>query len=55
MDTVPEKVAQKILPDIPVGRWGKPEDITGAINYLASDSASYITGQTININGGYFM
>lgn len=55
MDTVPEKVAQKILPAIPVGRWGRPEDITGAINYLASDSASYITGQTININGGYFM
>lgn len=55
MDTVPEKVAQKILPEIPVGRWGKPEDITGAINYLASDSASYITGQTVNINGGYFM
>jgi NAD(P)-dependent dehydrogenase (short-subunit alcohol dehydrogenase family) len=55
MDTVPEKIAQKILPGIPMGRWGRPEDITGAINFLASDSASYITGQTININGGYFM
>ena len=55
MDKVPEKIAQKILPGIPMGRWGKPEDITGAINFLASDSASYITGQTININGGYFM
>jgi 3-oxoacyl-[acyl-carrier protein] reductase len=55
MDTVRENIAQKILPGIPMGRWGKPEDITGAINFLASDSASYITGQTININGGYFM
>lgn len=53
--TFPEKIAKIILPQIPMGRWGKAEDITGAINYLVSDSASYITGQVININGGYFM
>lgn len=55
LDTVPPKVAEAILAGIPIGRWGKPEEITGAINYLVSDSAAYITGQTLNINGGYFM
>ena len=33
----------------------KMEEISSAINYLVSDPAAYITGQTININGGYFM
>jgi NAD(P)-dependent dehydrogenase (short-subunit alcohol dehydrogenase family) len=55
LETVPEKMAQEILADIPMGRWGKPEEISSAINYLVSDAAGYITGQTININGGYFM
>ena len=53
--TVPKKVADEILAAIPIGRWGRPDDITGAINYLVSDAAAYITGQTININGGYYM
>ncbi|MBW1768289.1 MAG: SDR family oxidoreductase, partial [Deltaproteobacteria bacterium] len=54
-ETIPNKIAERILAGIPVGRWGKPEDLCSAINYLVSDSASYITGQTVNINGGYFM
>ncbi|MFH1953647.1 MAG: 3-oxoacyl-ACP reductase family protein [Pseudomonadota bacterium] len=55
MKSIPDRMADRIMAGIPVGRWGKPDDITGAINYLISDSASYITGQTININGGYYM
>ncbi len=55
LDTVPEKLAQEILTSIPVGRWGKPEEIVGAIRYLASDLGGFITGQTININGGIYM
>ena len=55
MKTLSDKMADRIMADIPVGRLGRPEDITGAINYLISDSAAYITGQTININGGYYM
>jgi len=55
LETVPEKIAEGILAGIPVGRWGKAEEITSAINYLASDLGGYITGQTININGGYYM
>ncbi len=53
--TVPPKIAEGILRTIPIGRWGKAEDILGAINYLVSDSAAYITGQTLNINGGLYM
>lgn len=55
LETLPGKIAEGILAGIPVGRWGKPEEISSAINYLASDLGGYITGQTININGGYFM
>jgi NAD(P)-dependent dehydrogenase (short-subunit alcohol dehydrogenase family) len=55
LETVPEKIAKDILAGIPVGRWGKPEEISSAINYLVSDAAAYITGQTLNINGGYYM
>ena len=55
LDTVPEKIAEDILSGIPAGRWGRPDEITSAINYLVSDLAAYITGQIININGGYLM
>lgn len=37
---------------IPIGRWGVPEDVAGAIVFLASDAASFITGQSFAINGG---
>jgi NAD(P)-dependent dehydrogenase (short-subunit alcohol dehydrogenase family) len=37
----------------PMGRWGTPEDIAPAALFLASTSASFITGQTLNVDGGY--
>ena len=46
---------EEILNSISVGRLGKPDDIAGAVCFLASDKASYITGQTIHINGGMLM
>ena len=46
---------EDILKSISVGRLGKPDDIAGAVCFLASDKASYITGQTIHINGGMLM
>ena len=46
---------EEILKSIVVKRLGLPEDVSGAVSYLASDSASYITGQTIHINGGMLM
>lgn len=41
--------------DIPQGRLGKPEDVTGLVLYLCSDAAGYLTGQAINIDGGKVM
>lgn len=46
---------EEILHSISLGRLGKPDDIAGAVCFLASDKASYITGQTIHINGGMLM
>ena len=43
---------QGIVDSIPMGRLGKPEDIVGAAVYLASDAASFVTGQTIYVDGG---
>jgi NAD(P)-dependent dehydrogenase (short-subunit alcohol dehydrogenase family) len=40
---------------VPLGRIGQPDDIAGTVAFLASDEASYITGQTIQINGGSYL
>jgi acetoacetyl-CoA reductase len=45
----------KILPHIPVGRLGKPEEVAGLIIYLASEEAAFVTGANIAINGGQHM
>ena len=55
LENIPEKVMQKILNQIPVGRVGKPEEVAKLVCFLASDDANYITGQVININGGMYM
>nr|WP_293762782.1 acetoacetyl-CoA reductase [uncultured Aquitalea sp.] len=52
---VPEEVRNKIIANIPVGRLGKPEEIAGLINYLASDVAGFMTGANLAINGGQHM
>ena len=51
----PEVLKAKILPQIPVGRLGLPEEIGKAVSYLASDDASFVTGSTLSINGGQHM
>jgi NAD(P)-dependent dehydrogenase (short-subunit alcohol dehydrogenase family) len=47
-----EELAPQYLKTIPLGRFGRPEDIANAVLFLASDAASYITGQTIVLDGG---
>jgi len=53
---VPEEVLKsKILPQIPVGRLGEPEEIARCVVFLASEDAGFITGSTLTANGGQYM
>jgi acetoacetyl-CoA reductase len=53
---VPKEVLDKaILPQIPVGRLGTPEDVARCVLFLASEDAGFITGSTLTANGGQFM
>jgi acetoacetyl-CoA reductase len=53
---IPQEILDsKILPQIPVGRLGKPEEVAGLIIYLASEEAAFVTGANIAINGGQHM
>jgi NAD(P)-dependent dehydrogenase (short-subunit alcohol dehydrogenase family) len=49
------KAGKKKAAQIPVGRIAEPEEVAAGIVYLASDAAGYVTGQTLNINGGMLM
>lgn len=51
-DVLPEDIKNKMMEQIPVKRFGTPKDIANSAVFLASDEASYITGQTIHVNGG---
>jgi 3-oxoacyl-[acyl-carrier protein] reductase len=55
LHTIPEEVRSRILEQIPVGRWGDPEDVAHAVSFLASEEAGYVTGQVLGVNGGYYM
>ncbi|MEN2997943.1 MAG: 3-oxoacyl-[acyl-carrier-protein] reductase [Brevinematia bacterium] len=52
---LPENVKQEILKLIPLGRMGQPEDVANVVAFLCSDMSSYITGQTILVDGGMVM
>jgi len=53
---IPKEVLEsKIIPQIPMGRLGKPEEVAGLVAYLASEEAAFLTGANIAINGGQHM
>ena len=52
---VPQPVLEKIIKQIPMGRLGKPDDISRAVLFLVADEADFMTGSTLSINGGHHM
>lgn len=55
VQNIPEKVQERIIKTIPMGRFGEPEEIAEVVAFLASSKASYITGAVINVNGGFYI
>ncbi len=53
--SLPEKAREAMLAQIPLNRFGTPEEVAHAVAFLASDQAAYITGQVIHVNGGMLM
>ncbi|MHC4470214.1 MAG: 3-oxoacyl-[acyl-carrier-protein] reductase [Planctomycetota bacterium] len=54
-ETLPEKVKDQMLGVIPFGRFGETSDVVGAVLYLSSDLAAYVTGQVLVVDGGMFI
>ncbi|HSH42587.1 MAG TPA: 3-oxoacyl-ACP reductase FabG [Arenicellales bacterium] len=52
---LPDAQRETLLSQIPLGRLGQPEEVAAAVAFLASPGAAYITGETINVNGGMYM
>jgi 3-oxoacyl-[acyl-carrier protein] reductase len=52
---MPESAREALIGAIPLGRAGLPADVAGAVAFLCSDDASFITGAVIDVNGGYYM
>lgn len=53
--SVPEKILEKIIARIPVGRLAEPDEVARCVEFLAADESAYITGSTLSINGGQYM
>jgi len=55
MKTIPENIKRQLLEQIPMGRFGEPEEVAKVAVFLASEDASFITGAVIHVNGGLYM
>jgi 3-oxoacyl-[acyl-carrier protein] reductase len=53
-EQIPEAVRNQMLPQIPLGRFGSPEEVANAILFLCAPLSDYITGQVLNVNGGWY-
>lgn len=49
---IPDELRQRILAQVPLGRFGRAEEVAAAVSFLASDAASYVTGEVLRVNGG---
>jgi 3-oxoacyl-[acyl-carrier protein] reductase len=47
--------SEYVVKEIPLGRFGEPNEVASLVGFLCSEDASYITGQTVHINGGLYM
>jgi len=54
-EKLPDKAKEAFSIQIPMGRIGKPDEVAEAVYWLASQGATYITGQVIHVNGGLYM
>lgn len=54
-DVLSDEIKEASINQIPLGRFGTPEDVAGAVSFLVSPAASYITGHTLSVDGGLFM
>ena len=54
-NSIPEKIRSILLSKIPMGKMGSGDDVSNCVAFLSSDEASYITGETIHVNGGMYM
>jgi acetoacetyl-CoA reductase len=55
VESIPEKVRQRLLDQIPLRRFGKAEEVARAVIYLVSSDGDYITGEELSLNGGLLM
>lgn len=54
-DKIPQEIKEEMMKNIPLQRLGSPSDIADAVEFLISDKSSYITGQVLSVNGGFYM